>query len=114
MSDLSGLAALTQTPDLAPAPDAAARRLSHLVRDGSATPDTLQNAAEEFEAFFLSHVMESMFAGIKTDGAFGGGFGEGIYRSLLLQRYGETIAQQGGVGIADSIVRMFLDQQEVT
>jgi Rod binding domain-containing protein len=71
-----------------------------------------RKAAENFESFFLSQVLENMFSGVETDGPFGGGFGEGIYRSLLLQNYGDVIARRGGVGIADSVMRQLIQQQE--
>ena len=34
--------------------------------------------AEDFEAFFVSMMTESMMSGIKTDGPFGGGQGEKV------------------------------------
>lgn len=69
-------------------------------------------AAEEFEAFFISQVLEHMFAGIRTDGPFGGGHGEGIFRSLMLQEYGNVIAAQGGIGLSDALVRDMIRLQE--
>lgn len=77
-------------------------------------PEKLREKAEEFEAFFLSQFLSQMFKGIKTDGPFGGGHGESIYRELQFQEYGKVIAQKGGVGIADSIVRQLLNTQEVS
>ena len=69
---------------------------------------------KEFEAFFMSQVMESMFAGIETNGPFGGGFGEGEFRSLLFQEYGKQIAGRGGIGIADAVQKEVLRIQEAT
>ena len=51
-----------------------------------------QKAAEDVEAFFLSQVFETMFAGVKTDGPFGGGQGEKVFRSMLVQEYGKAAA----------------------
>src|SRR3546814_4099264 len=39
-------------------------------------PAKAKQAAQDFESFFLTMVFENMFAGIKTDGYFGGGHGE--------------------------------------
>ena len=69
--------------------------------------------AEEFEALFLAQMMSPMFESLKTDGPFGGGSGEGIYRSLIVEEYGKSIAQAGGLGIADAVQREILKMQEV-
>lgn len=78
------------------------------------SPNAVRERAEEFEAFFLSQVLNTMFKGIKTDGPFGGGHGEAVYRELQMQEFGKVIAARGGVGIADSIVRQLLNTQEVS
>lgn len=70
--------------------------------------------AEEFEAVFLSAMMQHMFAGIETDGPFGGGRSEETWRSLLVEEYGKSIAAAGGIGIADEIARELLALQEMT
>lgn len=71
-----------------------------------------RKAAEEFEGFFISQFLEEMFRGIKTDGPFGGGQAENIYRSLMVQEYGKSIAANGGLGIADSVYRSIIELQE--
>lgn len=71
-----------------------------------------QAAAQDFEAFFLSQMVSYMMAGVETDPVFGGGPGETMFRSMLSQEYGKTLAQNGGVGIADSVMREILQIQE--
>lgn len=71
-----------------------------------------RKAAEDVEAFFLSQVFETMFAGIKTDGPFGGGNGEKVFRSMLIQEYGKASAKAGGFGLADEVQREILSLQE--
>ena len=84
-----------------------------LQRPGAkANPEALKAAAQDFESFFLTSMMEQMFAGIETDGMFGGGQGESVFRSLLNQEYGKAIASSGGVGIADMVYRQMLALQE--
>ena len=73
----------------------------------------IRAAAEEFEAVFLSQMLEPMFKGIETDGLFGGGSSEKIYQSVMLQEYGKALARTGGVGIADAVEREILRLQEV-
>lgn len=72
-----------------------------------------QAAAQEFEAFFLAQVLDQMFAGIRSDGAFGGGTSERIYRQMLNTEYAKALSRSGGIGIADSVYREILNLQEV-
>ncbi len=77
------------------------------------TADTdAQVAARDFEAFFLSQMVSYMMTGVETDPVFGGGPGETMFRSMLSQEYGKTLAQNGGVGITDSVMREILQIQE--
>jgi peptidoglycan hydrolase FlgJ len=78
----------------------------------STDPATAHKVGEDFESFFLSQVFENMFSGIGTDSLFGGGTGETVYRSLLLQQYAKVAAKAGGVGIADAVQREILNAQE--
>ena len=71
-----------------------------------------KESAESFEAFFLSRMMESMFEGVSTDGMFGGGHAEKIYRSLLLDEYGKEMAKLGTVGVKDYVMQAILQMQE--
>ena len=79
----------------------------------TADVNEIRQTAEDFESYFVSQFLGSMFQGIKTDGPFGGGHGEQMYRGLLMQEYGKTIAREGGFGIADAVEREMLTMQEV-
>jgi Rod binding domain-containing protein len=70
-------------------------------------------AAKEFEAIFIGQMVSAMFEGIKTDGPFGGGYGESVYRSMMIEHYSKTIAAQGGLGLADQVKREILRLQEM-
>jgi Rod binding domain-containing protein len=81
--------------------------------------DAIENSkahkvAEDFEAFFISMYLESMFSGVETDGPFGGGQAEGVYRSMLNQEVGKSIAKTGGIGIADNVLREIIKMQEAS
>lgn len=67
--------------------------------------------AKDFEAFFISQMMENMFEGISTEGMFGGGHAEKIYRSMMISEYGKKIAGNGGIGIADHVMRFMIETQ---
>lgn len=69
-------------------------------------------AAEQFEGMIIGQLLEPMWAGIKTDGAFGGGQGEMVFRSLMIQEMGKSIAKNGGLGVADDVRRTLLQMQE--
>ena len=74
----------------------------------------LKKVGEDFEAQFLSQMIGHMFEGTKTDGLFGGGRGEEMFRSLLVDEYGKSIAKAGGIGVADQVVRSVLLQFQET
>ncbi len=73
----------------------------------------IADTAEDFEAFFISRMMESMYEGVSTDGMFGGGNAERMYRSLLLNEYGKQMAKTGSVGVKDDIMRSIIEMQEM-
>lgn len=70
-------------------------------------------ASEEFEALFISEMLAPVFEGLETEGMFGGGSGEEIYRSMMVQEYGKAIARAGGIGIADTVQAEILKMQEM-
>jgi flagellar protein FlgJ len=92
-------------PIAAPSVDAAAPR-------ANVDPAAAKKTGQDFEAFFLSQVFENMFSGVGSDPVFGGGTGETVYRSLLLQQYSKVAAKSGGLGIADTVQREILRAQE--
>ncbi len=75
-------------------------------------PAAADKAAKGFESVFISEFLGSMFEGIPTDGPFGGGEGEAMFRSLMLDEYGKQITAQGGFGLADAVKRELLKTQE--
>jgi len=72
-----------------------------------------RRAAQEFESVFLTAFIEQMQSDIDTDGPFGGGPGEKIYRSMMAEQYARSIAQSGGVGIAEQVYTEILRSQEM-
>ncbi|GAA0601732.1 rod-binding protein [Caenispirillum bisanense] len=83
-------------------------------KPGSArTVEQARKAAEEFEAMFIGQMLQHMFSGIETNPDFGGGAGEDMWRSVLVDQYGKEISKNGGIGIADAVMRTLLQNQEV-
>jgi Rod binding domain-containing protein len=70
----------------------------------------LKKVGQDFESQFLSQMIGHMFSGIKSNGLFGGGQAEDMFRSLLTDEYGKSIAKAGGVGVADQVVRSVMLQ----
>lgn len=85
------------------------------VQTPSATANaaTAKKAAQDFESVFVSQMLSQMFSGLATDGPFGGGQGEAMFRSLMLDEYGKQITAQGGIGLADAVTHQLLKHQEV-
>lgn len=59
-----------------------------------------ERTAKEFEGFFISQMLQAMFAGVKTPEPFGGGPGEDSFRGLLIEEYGKQLSANGGIGLA--------------
>jgi len=75
------------------------------IRPLQSTPKALsksQHTAREFEAMFLSHVVEEMMKTVNI-GTFGGGEAEEKWRSFLTSAIADEIAGQGSTGISQSI-----------
>ncbi|MDR3526166.1 MAG: rod-binding protein [Rhizomicrobium sp.] len=71
-----------------------------------------QKAGKEFEGVFLTQMLGQMFSGLTTDGPFGGGQGESMFRSLMLDEYGKQISAQGGIGLAKNVTAELIKHQE--
>ena len=71
----------------------------------------IDKAANEFESVFISQFLGAMFSGIKTDGITGGGQGEEMFRSLMMDQYAQSFQKQGGFGLAASVKAEMLKMQ---
>jgi len=69
-------------------------------------------AAKEYESVFISQFLGSMFSGIQTDGITGGGQGEEMFRSLMINEYAKGLQQRGGFGLAAQMKAQLLKHQE--
>lgn len=100
--------AIQSTTDMAamqmtPAPSALATGL----RSGA----DIDKSAKDFEAMFVTQMLQPMFEGISPDPTFGGGNGEEIMRTFLLQEYGKIAAQSGQLGIATAVKNEMIKAQ---
>jgi Rod binding domain-containing protein len=69
-------------------------------------------AAKDFEAMFIGQFLGSMYADMPTDGITGGGQGEQMFRSMLIEQYAQSIQKQGGFGLAASVKAELLKHQQ--
>ena len=75
------------------------------------SPEARQRAAREFEAQALGALLQPMFEGLGSGGAFGGGSAEAQWRPMLVTEFGRAIARAGGVGLADAVLKAMLQIQ---
>ena len=95
MRDIAALAAPVLTPPV----------------KAAAIDPKFRAVAEEFEAMFVSQMLEHMAAGRDPDSRFGGGHAEKTWQSVLNAEYGKAIAKRKGMGIADMMVRDMIKLQ---
>lgn len=71
----------------------------------------IAKTAQDFEASFLSVMLQSMFEGVKQQEPFGGGQGEDMFKSFMSEAMAKQMARTGGVGLAKSVQNEMLKMQ---
>ena len=71
----------------------------------------IRETAQKFEASFLSVMMQSMTAGMKTPEIGGGGAGEDMFKSMLGEEMAKQVVKSGGIGVAASVQKEMLKMQ---
>jgi peptidoglycan hydrolase FlgJ len=102
--------AVSTSPTYAPDPRQLAQQRAAAAK--LQNEQSIDKVAEDFEAFFAGAYFEQMFSGIQPDSITGGGEGESMFRSLMIQEYGKAVAKQRVLGIADVVKRQLLQLQE--
>lgn len=78
----------------------------------TADPALAAKTGHDFEAMFLSQMLQPMFEGVnKSNSYFGGGHGEEAFSSMLVDEYGKAMADHGGVGVAKMVADTILKSQ---
>jgi flagellar protein FlgJ len=81
----------------------------------TATPQQrakVDDAAQKFEASFLSIMVQQMMQGVGgSNAAFGGGQGEDMFKSFMSDAIAKQVARNGGIGMADTVAREMLKLQ---
>lgn len=89
------------------------KRRGNLMGPAKASPEKVDEVAQQFEAQFISQMLQNMFSTVDSKNALGGGEAEEYYRDMLVDEYGKVIARSGGIGVADHVKREMLRMQEV-
>lgn len=87
--------------------EAMSRKLQTMSRGVSA--DKAKEVGREFEAMFLSQMLQPMFDTVKTNSLFGGGHGEDAFKGIMVDEYAKQIARRGTLGIADLVSRQVME-----
>ena len=96
----SALLSLSKTPDISGG------------KPGVRNLEQIKTSAREFESVFISEMFSHMFEGLPVDSKFGGGRGEEMFRSMLVNEYGRKMAQGQGIGIASQLQKAMIQMQE--
>ncbi len=79
----------------------------------SATKRTqVMKSARDFEAVFATEMLTPMYEGLEVDPTFGGGHGEEMFRTMMLDEYGKQIAANDSFGMVHQIADTLLKAQE--
>ncbi|MCZ4272695.1 rod-binding protein [Maritalea porphyrae] len=71
----------------------------------------LKSKAVELEGVFLNTLLSQVSSSVDTEGDFGGGYGEETWRGMQASEMANSMAQAGGIGLSDSILRDLIATQ---
>ena len=74
----------------------------------------IAKTAQDFEASFLSVMLQSMFQGVKQQEPFGGGQGEEMFKSFMSEAMAKQMAKAGGIGLSKSVQAEMLKMQSLS
>lgn len=77
------------------------------------TEEQINRVASDFEALFISQMLEQMFGDSLGTEAFGDRETTEIYKGLMVEEYGRVLEDAGGVGMAAYIKKELLKLQEI-
>lgn len=79
-------------------------------RGPAPSPTAAETAARAFEAAFLAEMLKHAGLGEAPEG-FGGGVGEDQFAGFLREAQARQMADAGGIGIAEYVLRQLADRQ---
>ena len=92
--------------------DMAKDQLQAVKQGGGDSKEAIENAAEQFEAVFISQMLKPMFESIERNEMFSGGQGGKMFRGMMVEEYGKKMAEAGGIGLAEHVKQELIDIQQ--
>ncbi|MEM7565762.1 MAG: rod-binding protein [Pseudomonadota bacterium] len=86
-------------------------QMQSIVQNGKVPPH-IAKMAKEYESVFLQTSFKAMF-GEMMDGVGETGAGSATWQSMMVEEYANTVADAGGIGLADALARDMLRYQEI-
>jgi len=83
-------------------------KLGAKMRSGDA-----DKTSKDFAAMFMGQMLQPMFESMQVDPNFGGGHGEQVMRTFLVQEYGKIAAKSDGFGIAAAVKNEMIRAQSI-
>ena len=74
----------------------------------------IHQTAQNFEASFLTTMLQTMFQSVSTSPPFGGGEGEDMWKSFLGEAMAKQMARRGGIGVSNAVEKEMLKLQGLT
>lgn len=106
---MSSLAEITRPQTIAPVN--LAQQDDQLSKLADPALTRIEKTAKEFEALVLAQLLEPIFSSVEQSELTGGGPQSETFKTLLTQEYAKTIAERGGLGIADQVKASLLHLQ---
>jgi Rod binding domain-containing protein len=78
----------------------------------SAQQQQVIKSARDFEAVFATEMLTPMFDTVQVDPTFGGGHGEEMFKTMMLDQYGKQIAASDSLGMVHQVADTLLQAQE--
>lgn len=75
------------------------------LRNSHMSKEKIQETAQNFEAMFLSQMLNYMMPETDTNTPFYGGKGEEVFKSFMTNEYANLMAKTGKTGIADMVAK---------
>ncbi len=72
----------------------------------------IDKASKDFEGMFAAQMLQPMFESVEVDPVFGGGHGEEVMRSFLVQEYGKALAASGALNLSPAIKDAMIRAQQ--
>lgn len=73
----------------------------------------IATASEDFAQVFLSEMFKPMFSGSSSEGFFGKGYAQGVYRDFFIDALAKEVAKSGHFSISKMVQNHLYQLQEI-